>query len=233
MTTFSDLCDQTAQLEDFDKDRSKGTQKGLGLNSHLLNMAISNLSPFIENLIDIAVKGSFDDFKIAYLPFLSVMASNKHPAIIFLDDVQWADEGSMLLITTFMHRSEQQNMLFVTAYQDEEAKQVTDILECAQNQINIALVCLETSSVHQMVSSILESGAESIKELSNLVANCTAGNHFYVQMLINTINQEGPMEFNHDAESWTFNVDTIQEEIMVSNTMVNLLAQKLIHCLWM
>ena len=38
------------------------------------------------------------NFVVACKTFLQAMSSNKHPIVLFIDDIQWMDEGSKPLI---------------------------------------------------------------------------------------------------------------------------------------
>jgi predicted ATPase len=104
MAAFSDLCDLVLQSSDFDSRRRMEIQQALGTDASLLVGAISNLSPFLDanfdnqfGLLDTTNKTILARFKIACKRFLRAMSSDQHPIVLFLDDIQWMDEGSRQL----------------------------------------------------------------------------------------------------------------------------------------
>jgi predicted ATPase len=50
----------------------------------------------------------------------SVIAQPQHPLVLFLDDLQWADEASLQLMEAIVSYPEVQNLLFIEAYRDDE-----------------------------------------------------------------------------------------------------------------
>lgn len=234
MAAFSDLCDLVAQSDDFDQSRQDQIKGDLGSYALLLVKSISNLSPFIGNTfkqmeVDAAVMKS--KFAIACKTFLRAMASEEHPIILFLDDVQWADEGSRQLIEVFLQDSELKNVMLVLAYRDEEAAQVDAILEHAQSPVDIQLSNLDEEAVYQIVSSVTGSTSSegNIRALSNLVAKRTAGNPFHVMVFMETIEVDGLLVFDDSSGelSCTFDVDEIQSTVMASESLADLLTRKM------
>ena len=236
MAAFSDLCDFTSQSEDFGEDRRREIQQELGPDGHLLSKVISSLQPFIlgdykqvhDVDIDNQKESAFATFKVACKNFLHVMSSRKHPVVLFIDDIQWMDEGSKQLMNMFLHDTELKNVLLIFAYREEEAKNVADLLSSDENKsriIDIHLQNLDCIAVHQILSAIMDN-SEKTRELTDLVWQKTAGNPFYVLQLFDSIQREGLLTFSADANSWEFNVDEIRRESMVSDSLADLLSRK-------
>jgi predicted ATPase len=149
------------------------------------------------------------------------MASPDHPIVLFLDDIQWIDEASSTnLLEIFLADADLQNvMLVVFACQDEEQENVQDLLElCTNEVIGIQLNHLDTVAVFEMVSAILASKKSAFLKNSRAERTCvkrrTLGNPF---QFLDTIEQEGLLSMNYQGE-WTFEVDSIQREMMISET---------------
>jgi predicted ATPase len=92
MAAFSDLCDLVIQSDDYDEDQRRVMKESLGSEAQLLVKSISNLSPLVGavNQIEAREATSFAQFKVACRTFLRSVASEKHPVVMFLDDIQWA-----------------------------------------------------------------------------------------------------------------------------------------------
>jgi protein kinase len=238
MTAFSDLCDLVSQSEDFDIVRKTEIQNALGADCGLLFKVISNLSSVI---IDATIGGvasaevnndlAYTKFKVACKHFLHAMTSPKHPVVMFIDDIQWMDEGSMHLINTALLDSDLKNILLVFAYRDEEAEMINTLSlpEKSTNRvIDLLVKSLDSTAVYHLLSSMTGSNSEETHELSALVWQKTAGNPFHVLQLIERMKRNGWLTQNRtvSSSSWTFDVDEIRKQVRVSESVATLLAQR-------
>jgi predicted ATPase len=174
-----DLCDLIIQSDGFcDKKLRQRIADVLGSDTQLHVNAITNLTPFLrDDVKDIGIEASFAKFKIAIKVFLHAMASEKHPVVLFLDDVQWADEGSRQLIQMFLQDLDLKNVMIILPYRDEESAHVNYVLlDHARNPTDIALSNLDVTGVCQLVTSMLlespdiSAVSDHIRDLSDLVA---------------------------------------------------------------
>ena len=147
LAAFSDLCDLVLQSSDFDNRRRMQIQQALGADASLLARAISNLSPFLDDDVDDDAHFGFFDttnkailtrFKTACQRFLHAMSSERHPIVLFIDDVQWMDDGSRQLIKALLDDGELRNVLLIFAYRDEEAASIGDLFSGNTNAVDIS-----------------------------------------------------------------------------------------------
>lgn len=238
MAAFSDICDLTAQSEEFDELRRSQIEEGLGPDAiPLLIKVITSLSPFIgePNAEFIDLEPSFSKFKTACKSFLRVMAAEAHPIVLFIDDIQWADKASRLLIGALLQDTELKNVMFILAYRDEEAAKIVDMLleqSSTSNSehdppVEIALTSLDECAIHQIVTSILSSNTDELRDLSKLVARRASGNPFHARVLLESIIEERLLIFDVDAQMWIFELGKLQEDIMVSDNLADLLTRKI------
>ena len=111
MAAFSDLCDLVLQSVDFDECRRMEIQEALGTDAELLVRAFSGLSPFLDvkaqlERVDPRSDSALAKFNAACRKFLNAMSSARHPIVLFIDDVQWMDEGSRQLLETLLKDDE-------------------------------------------------------------------------------------------------------------------------------
>ena len=77
----------------------------LGENGQVIIEVIPELQyiispqPAVEELSGNAAKNRFN---LLFLKFIKIFATQEHPLVIFLDDLQWADTGSLKLIQLLM-----------------------------------------------------------------------------------------------------------------------------------
>jgi predicted ATPase len=133
MASFSELCDQIVQSDSFDKQRRRQIAGALETDAKLLAKVIPNLSSLIgerSTRFGGKTEASFPKFRAACKAFIHTVASSAHPIVIFLDDVQWADKGSIQLIQMFLQDTELANVMFIVACRDEKSEHVLEsILE--------------------------------------------------------------------------------------------------------
>jgi predicted ATPase len=230
MAAFSDLCDLIIQADDFDKElKGREIADKLGTDAQILVKSISNLSPIVGDLKEIEIEASFAKFKVACKKFLHAIASEEHPVVIFLDDIQWADAGSSQLTQTFLQDKDLKHVIFVLAYRDEELEQVTktDVLASVREPTDIALSNLDAAGVHAIVVAVMGSDTEPIKGLSRLVFKRTNGNPLHATMFMQAIQQEELLIYEVNEDEWLFNVDEIQQAMMVSESLADLLTRKI------
>lgn len=238
---FSDLCDLVVQSDEFrDRKTRKRITDALGADAQLLAKAITNLTPFLHGGVkDVEIEASFAKFKIAIKAFLHAMASEKHPVVLFLDDIQWADEGSRQLIRMFLQDTDLKHVMIILSYRDEESAHVKYVLDHARNATDIALNNLDVAGVCQLVTAMLLGSpdistgvSDHIRNLSDLVARRTAGNPLHIMVFMEAIQEEGFLLYNSQEDIWTFDVEKIQQEIMVSDTLADLLTRKIDRLSW-
>lgn len=234
MAALSDLCDLVIQSNDFDDHRREIIVNALGANGQLLIKSISNITPLLGANFGSSEtdteQPSFAKFKVACKTFLRTMSSPEHPIVIFLDDMQWADEGSIQLLRILLQDNDLENVMFIVAYREEASAHVVGMLDVVRCSRDIALSNLETEVVYQLVIDIMgPSSIDNIKirKLSDLVERRTRGNPLHVRIFMEIVKREGLLEYSSDTESWDFDIDRIQEDMMASNTLAGLLMRKI------
>jgi predicted ATPase len=246
MAAFSDLCDLVSQSEDFNEDRRLEIQIKLGADGRRLEKTVSNLSPFLPNsstatdtdhgdITDTRSNAVLAKFMVACKTFLQAMSSKEHPIVLFIDDIQWMDEGSKPLIQLLLKAQGLPNVMMIFAYRDEDQDSVSDILNDMRDEqehttlelVDIALHNLEVQSVHELVAARIGKASAGAEELGNLIVTKTRGNPFHVVQFIQVLQQEGLLIYNPETTLWEFDVDRIQRDMMVSDTIAELLAVKM------
>ncbi|KAI2505964.1 hypothetical protein MHU86_8464 [Fragilaria crotonensis] len=237
MTALSDLCDLVSQSPDFDDNRRNEIRKALGPNCSVLLRVITNLSGVTGELetqddgVDPKNEFTYTKFKVAVMHFLYALTSPKHPIVMFIDDLQWMDEGSMHLITMLLQNTALRNALLIFSYRDEDAENVEFLFrpnEVKNRVIDLQVECLDRTAVYHLLSASLGSNSAEVHALSDVVWHKTAGNPFHVLRLMEHVKEEGLMSIQRKARrfSWSFNTDEIRERIQVSDSVAGLLALK-------
>lgn len=235
MAAFSDLCDLVVQADDFYK-RKEAIQNILGTEGHILADLISSIHHFVppereSDFHDYSMdKTAMTRFKLACKSFLHAMSDKRHPIVLFIDDIQWADVGSQQVIATLLEDHELCHVLFVLAYRDEEVGSTVSLLQHAHdsNFIDVQLASLDNHVIEELLADQMgltfpEELTSEIRELSKLVTMKTGGNPFYVHQYIAFILAEGLLLWSARTKSWEFDVVDMQEQTMIPESLVEIL----------
>lgn len=246
MAAFSELCDLVVQSSDFEQ-RKDHIRKVLGADGYILANQISNIQHLFprndcadkdgsSNLpYDYALdNSSLARFQLACKSFLHAISSDAHPVVIFIDDIQWADEGSRQLISTLVEDEKFRNLLFVLTYRDEEAESAISILpQTTKGYVDIHLRSLDLPDIQELIGHIMDldssqtSALDEVKQLSQLVQSRTKGNPFHVCQYFTFIQQEGLLIYCEQNGGWEFDIQQLQEKTMVANSLVEILQRRI------
>jgi len=231
MAAFSDLCDLV--LQSINEERKTEIQEALEPNGQLLGRLVTNISPFLKNdpnfeMFETKNESALAKFKAACKTFLQAIASDEHPVVLFLDDVQWMDHGSMQIIELFLQAKDMKNLMIIMASRSEEGGYFVESV-INNNRIkkaitSISLSNLGSDSVEKMVSSCLGFDSQSVCHLAKLIAHKTQGNPFHVLEFLESIKRERFLSISGD--SLIIDMESIQTEMMISDSLAQLLSQK-------
>ncbi|AFZ19745.1 protein kinase domain-containing protein [Allocoleopsis franciscana] len=159
-------------------------------------------------------------FNLVFQNFIKVFGSKKHPLVIFIDDLQWADSATLKLIKLMMTEGvtgttgemptfkKSQHLFFIGAYRDNEVNSIHPLaiaLEEMRQQgaiINqITLAPLELKHITDLIADTLHSDLSSVKSLAELVLRKTGGNPFFSNEFLKTLYAENLIRFNLPATS--------------------------------
>lgn len=225
---------------------SESEARLVAVREELMNALGSNAALIIDVLPDVAhIIGpqpavqalgpteSQNRFRRAFLSFIRVFARPEHPLILFLDDLQRADAGSLRLIEMLMQDHELTHFLFVGAYRDAEvsaAHPLSSTFETLRNAdvlINrMQLGPLRPNHVTELVAATVNADSSAAESLANLVWRKTDGNPLFVGEFLKEVHHEGLIEFNPATGRWIWDVARIDAKRMTDN-VVDLMIDKL------
>ncbi|WNG41034.1 AAA family ATPase [Archangium violaceum] len=131
--------------------------------------------------------------------FISVFATQEHPLVVFLDDLQWADLASLQLLAHLLSQPETLPVLWIGAYRDNEVGPTHSLLsvldevrKAGAHMTDIRLEPLSLAQVEHLVADTLpRAEREVVVPLSALVHEKTGGNPFFLLQLLVTLHQDG------------------------------------------
>lgn len=195
--------------------------QALGPSVHMIGRIVPKIELLLgHQSVPAAVPVSIDEksrFKTAFRRFVQVFARPEHPLVLFLDDLQWADEDDLAVIEDLVSEGQDLMILIVGSFRDHE---ITDEhpLALTRNTVaaarpdamhELALKQLTVSQLNKLVAECLTiSGARS-QPLAGLVHKKTGGNPLFAMQFLQTLHQEQLLRFDAATGSWTWNIDEL------------------------
>lgn len=190
--------------------------------------------PNVNNLTGIEAQNRFN---YVLQQFITSIARDNHPLVLFIDDWQWADQASIDLLSSIMTKPKGECMLLIGAYRNSETPKnhpfstaVDEIrynLEYSQKASisSFLLQSLSLKDVQHLVQDTLKGEKQFVNQLSNLVFEKTDGNAFFVKQFLISLYEEGLLYFNKDTFKWEGNLDAIYQKDFTDN-VVELMLKK-------
>ncbi|WP_053373467.1 AAA family ATPase [Paenibacillus sp. FJAT-27812] len=196
--------------------------KALGQSGMVITEVIAELTLIIGEqppVEDSSPAESTHRFQTLFSKFIKVFADKKHPVVISLDDLQWADPASLDLLQVLINDPSNKYLLIIGTYRNNEiddeqllAKMFFDNLRVKDSGIHfIKIDPLGYLDVIQYVADVLHDKASRIKPLAEIIYQKTAGNPFYVQQLLQFIFDEKLLYFNSKHARWDWHIKSIKE----------------------
>jgi PAS domain S-box-containing protein len=201
---------------------------------------ITNLMPELDLIIgkqpavpELPPRETQHRFQAVFRRFVGVFARKEHPLVIFLDDLQWLDGGTLTLLENLIIDSDLQHLMIIGAYRDNEVSPVHPLTQTlrAIRQAGvipneIVLQPLSPKDVRQFIADSLRCEPARVKSLAKLVYLKTAGNPFFVIQFLTALAEEDLLEFDARDSVWKWNLAEIKTRGFTDN-VVDLMVSKL------
>ena len=178
----------------------------LGVNGQIIIDVIPEVELIIGKqpaTLKLAATAAQNRFNLVFKNFIRVFCDSKHPLVIFLDDLHWADSASLQLIELIMLDTDISYLFLIGSYRDNEinpAHLLTITLDKLRREgaiVNqILLKPLALHHINQLVADTLNSEPEYVRSLAELVWQKTSGNPFFVNEFLKSIYAENLLVFN-------------------------------------
>ncbi|XXY52046.1 AAA family ATPase [Sorangium sp. So ce269] len=165
--------------------------------------------------------------------FVAACVQKEHPMVLFLDDLQWADAGSLQLLEQLITHAEAGHLLLVGAYRDNEigpahplSIMLSDARKGGAAVTDIVLAPLSAADVGALVAGTVRAPAEQVEPLARLVHEKTGGNPFFLIQFLIALHQEGLLAFDAEAGAFRWDIAAIRDKGF-SDNVVDLMTGKL------
>ena len=233
---FAQLCHQLlagtpAELEAF----RRRVLETLGGNAGLL----SEFVPILEAVIgpqasppQLDTVESSNRFAVALLGFFHCMVSAEHPLVLFLDDVQWADDASLELVHMIVTRAVRKHFLIICAYRPGDlaaGHPLPNLMNTLQREQQVGYLSLGGLSLAQstaLVAGALDIPVAEAAPLAELVHAKTDGNPFFLRQVLETLVSEGVLHFEPQTDVWRWESERVRA-LDISDNVIELMLRKI------
>ncbi len=158
--------------------------------------------------------------------FLSALASEDNPLVLFIDDLQWCDSATFdFLQNLFANHNEHPFLLLIGAYRHNEvdsahplSKLIRTIQDANGPLSEIRLAALPDTDCHDMVAYILDSSRQATANLAEFITRLTEGNPLFVSESLAWLYNEGLLSTDPN-QHWHWDMQRIRETKMPPNVV--------------
>lgn len=169
---------------------------------------------------------------VAFQRFVSTFARRQSPLVIFIDDLQWADQASLALLGAILTDPESQYLYFLGCYRENEVEAnhpllaTLDAVDRVHTVQRITLPPLKREHLRQLVVDALDASPEEGARLADILLEKTAGNPFFVGEFLRELHREGLFVRDNERGEWIWDAGRILEQRPTENVS-QLLASRL------
>ncbi|MEH1945937.1 MAG: AAA family ATPase [Nostoc sp.] len=192
----------------------------LGENGQVLIDVIPELEQIIDKqpaAPELGGSAALNRFNLLFSKFIALFATQQHPLVMFLDDLQWADSASLSLMQVLMSQSEMGYLLTIGAYRENEVFPAHPLMltleEMKKDSATIStltLAPLSQSHINLLVADTLSCSTITAQPLSELVYQKTKGNPFFATQFLKALHQDGYIAYDFNVGHWQCDIAAVK-----------------------
>ncbi len=172
-------------------------------------------------------------FKSTFQRFIKVFCSSEHPLILFLDDLQWADQATLNIIELLFSDSDVGHCFLIGAYRDNEVDSahrlmttLTTLRDKGEEVFEVSLPPLSKKQVNSLLSDTLHQSSTAVRPVTELIYRKTRGNPFFIESLLIKLYEDGLLKFNPEESNWQWDLLKIKQQNL-SEDVVELMVDRI------
>ncbi|MEL7038860.1 MAG: AAA family ATPase [Cyanobacteria bacterium J06592_8] len=230
------ICQLLTETEDQIVIWKETLLKALGVNGQI----IIDVIPEVELIIgkqppipQLSPTESQNRFNLVFQDFIQIFTQPEHPLVLFLDDLQWSDSASLKLIHLLITSVEQQYLLIIGAYRDNEVSpshplmlMLDEIQKTATTINRISIQPLALNHVNTMIIDTLHCDSKKALPLAELCQQKADGNPFFLNQILQTLYVDHLIVFDSSNGYWQWDIEQIKK-IGITDNVVELTIAKI------
>ena len=171
-------------------------------------------------------------FRITLGRFLRALATPDSPVVFFLDDLQWADRGTLDLVELAVTDPLGGHLLLVGAYRPLPKGSSHPLVELpgrlrdqGLHARELRLAGLDGDHVARLLADSLHREPEQARDLAEVCLRKTEGNPFFLVQFLCSLHEDGALRFEPEA-GWGWDLDRI-DQLDVTDNVVELMSARM------
>ena len=201
--------------------------EAVGENGQVIIEVIPELSKIIgiqPPATELSGTAAQNQFNLLFQKFTQVFTSDANPLVMFLDDLQWADSASLMLMQLLM--TDTKHLLLIGAYRDNEVNPahplmltLSEIQKTAATINTITLAPLSQEQINQLVADTLKCTENLAWPLSRLVTQKTKGNPFFATQFLKALHQDRLIKFEFESGCWQCDIVEVNQQAVTDDVV--------------
>ncbi|WP_296705383.1 AAA family ATPase, partial [Algoriphagus sp.] len=194
-------------------------QKALGRSGKVITDILPNLELLIGTQEEVpALSGteSQNRFNSTIINFIKSLGTVEHPTAFLIDDLQWADLGSITILQNLLQEASNTEILVVGTYRDNEVHEAHPLfimLRTLDNSelkpVEIILGDLDRGSVKEICIDCFGNDNPGVEEIATIIHQKTNGNAFFTLQLLKGLYEEGTISLDAKTRHWKWDIQKI------------------------
>ena len=210
-------------------------QEAAGPNGRILIDLMPELAHILGDpppMVDVGPVEAKNRFGYTLRSFARVTATKEHPLVLFIDDLQWADAASTMLLHEIAGDPDVKHLLVIGTYRDDEIDSghplhaLRAALETSGRPVqSCTLAPLGIDTVEAMVADMLHRPGPEIRKLAAVTKAKTDGSPFFVEQFLRASHEQKLLTRDGESGAWRWDLSQIDRAGATDN-VVSLLAQR-------
>jgi predicted ATPase len=173
---------------------------------------------------------SFERLQVAIRSVVRAV-STQYPVIFVMEDLHWADEGSVQLLKTLISDKQAERFMFVGIHQmvgpDHFAIASLKAEVRPENLTTIHLDALGVDDISEIASSLLGREEDEVKPLAEVIHRKTGGNAFFAVQFLRLLCDKVLVSYSIHTYRWEWDLERIVAETQVADNVLEILSGKI------
>ena len=212
-------------------DDGDGGSGGAGSSPLSLNISRRNSKKPSESK-------SADMLKQVFRNFMTSLCTKEHPVVLFLDDLQWMDEGTMGLISGLLADVNLKHLLFIGSYRSNEVDGndehdhpvsilMADLKEKGRPVTYLHLQDLSLEHIGEFIADSLNMEIEEVQPLTTEIHSRALGNIFFTMQALEELVRRNSLYYDMMTFQWQWNLSKLEKENHLSADIATMIRSKL------
>ena len=189
---------------------------------------------------NIEPKSSKESLHMAFRRLIQILVSRLNLVVLLLDDLQWADPSSLLLIEAIFNDRDIMNLMMIGCYRSDEVDETHIFSKTVHNlkeeqdkigdlhisEISVGNLSLEEIDMYlQELLSVSETSKTS--GLSTICHKRTLGNIYFIKVFLTSLQDASLLAYNTNIFQWRWDESKIEVETAATDNLIDLLISKM------